>query len=141
MITKTAVVFMCVYLAIDLVYVALSRGYYEAVTRRIQGRGFASLTGSRLFGAILAYACLAAGWLLFVPLLISQLQKSFRPVIAGALAGLAYGLVVYGVFNGTLHVMFNAYDMGVFARDLLWGSSWACILSAAYAYFAVVAKK
>lgn len=132
---RQRVVFMLIYLFVDIGYVMFSQPFYRNVVTKIQGKGFPEFTLSRILGAIFSYACLAVGWLLIVPTLADTWSKKYPRVAAGALAGFTYGLVVYGVFNGTLHVMFDKYDGVVFLRDLLWGTSWATVLSALYMMF------
>lgn len=113
-------------------YVIISQPFYRAVVTRIQGKPFPTFTITRKMSALFSYVCLAVGWYLIVPTLADTWSKKYHHIIAGALAGLVYGLVVYGVFNGTLYVMFEKYDGSVFLRDLIWGTSWATIVSVLY---------
>lgn len=125
--------FAFLYLAVDLVYVATSKSVYEGVARRIQGTGFPSFTTTRILAAVLAYFALVFGWYVFATRLAQDLKHAYPAWLAGGIAGAAYGFVVYAVFNGTLHAMFNMYDMTVFVRDLVWGTLWSAILTAMYA--------
>lgn len=126
--------FAVAYLTIDLVYVMLSKSYYENVAKTIQGKGFPS---SRWLGAVVAYVALVVGWWFFATALAHQFMQEYgwSPLLAGAAAGALYGGVVYGVFNGTAHVMFEGYTGGVFGRDLAWGMLSASLITACYAYY------
>lgn len=124
-------VFVATYLLVDLVYITVSRPVYESVVEDIQGKGFPSMSSSRLFGAFIAYAALAMGWAFFVAPLIEASSTPFSTALTFAPL---YGFVVYGVFNGTLHVMFEKYNTFIAMRDLIWGISWVTLLSMAYAY-------
>jgi uncharacterized membrane protein len=88
-----------------------------------------------MLAALIAYTALVVGWMVFATNLTKQLVSNFRwnPLLAGFVAGLLYGFVVYGVFNGTLHVMFDNYGTTVSIRDLLWGMFWASTLTTIYA--------
>jgi uncharacterized membrane protein len=126
-----ALVFVVLYLVVDLVYVIASKSFYGAVTKNISGK---DLPSGRMAAAILAYASMAIGWYFTVPTAVrawtfgSKWQR-------GAAAGLVYGILVYGMFNGTMAAMFEAYTPQVVARDMVWGITWATVLSAAYGYF------
>jgi uncharacterized membrane protein len=129
-------VFALVYLLVDILYVTLSQPTYVRAVRAIQGEGFPSFTASRRVGAAIAYAALVTGWFVFAAPLATQWARRYPPALAGALAGALYGLVVYGVFNGTLHVMFGAWDVAIALRDMAWGITWGAALTAAYAAYA-----
>lgn len=118
------------YLAVDLVYVLLSRSYYEQYAMLIQGSGFPS---SRIIGGFVAYTALVIGWVFFATTLADKFAQRMHPAAAGALAGALYGFVVYGVFNGTLYVMFKKYDVRIASRDLMWGVLSATTFTTIYA--------
>jgi uncharacterized membrane protein len=123
--------FAVLYLALDLVYVFLSKSYYENVAKSIQGKGFPP---SRWLGGVLAYVALVVGWWFFATTLAHQFvqEKGWSPFLAGAAAGALYGAVVYGVFNGTVYVMFEGYTHRVFLRDVSWGIFSASLITAIY---------
>lgn len=126
--------FAIAYLALDLVYISLSKSYYENVAKTIQGKGFPS---SRLVGGIIAYVALVVGWWFFATALAHRFMQEYgwSPVLAGAAAGALYGGVVYGVFNGTVYVMFEGYSGAVFGRDLAWGILSASFITACYSLY------
>lgn len=135
------ILFVSIYILVDIVYVSLSKGFYGNVARRISGNGFPAFTATRVLGALVAYGSMVAAWLFFVPIAVCHYQKTIRsntirPWMVGSLVGAMYGFVLYGVFNGSLHVMFQNYDIPVVIRDMLWGVSWSTVLTAIYAYFA-----
>lgn len=121
--------FAFAYLTIDLIYVVLSKAYYEKYAIAIQGSGFPS---SRWVGAVLAYTALVIGWWFFAVGLAHQFASTMHHLVAGALAGAIYGFVVYGVFNGTMYVMFKKYESNVLLRDLLWGMTSASVITSIY---------
>lgn len=133
--------FVAVYLIVDIAYVSISKGYYSAVAARISHdpRGFPEMNATRAAGAVISYAAMVAAWLFFVPVAVAHYRRVFAvsgPASAaavGALVGFVFGVLVYGVFNGTLHVMFKEYDLAVVLRDFAWGTGWATALTAAYA--------
>ena len=128
-------IFAAIYLVVDLVYVFSSKPYYENVAKRIQGKGFPA---GRWVGGVLAYVALVAGWWFFATTLAHQfvIEHGWHPLLAGAIAGAMYGFVVYGVFNGSVYVMFEGYQHTVFLRDLSWGVLSASLVTAIYTFFA-----
>lgn len=126
--------FMAAYLLTDLVYVLLSKSYYEDTVIAIQGKG---LPAGRTPDALVAYALLAVGWFFVAaPSAKLWLEKGYRPAAAGAIAGLFYGLVLYGVYNFTLRAEFEAYGAGIALRDTCWGTVSAATFVALYAHSA-----
>ena len=131
-------IFAIVYLVVDLTYVFISKGFYTNVAVRIQGSSFPP---SRFMGAMLAYIALVVGWWFFAANLANIFSQRLSPFVAGAIAGALYGFVVYGVFNGTLYVMFDEYKTNVVLRDLLWGIVSASTITAFYAFASKTMKK
>ena len=130
------VVFASLYIIVDIIYVTLSKGVYETVAARIQGNGFPPLTISRAFGAVFAYVMMFVAWYLLVAPAALAWSKRMHPALAGAAAGMVFGALLYGVFNGSLHAMFKNYDVPIVLRDFLWGTTWATVLTASYAVYA-----
>jgi uncharacterized membrane protein len=121
--------FVALYLAVDVTYVLASFTTYDAAVRRVQGAGMRSAKPMLLPAAIFAYISLALGWWLLVAPAIEG-----GSVARGAAYGLVYALAVYGVFNATLYVMFRGWGAGIAARDLAWGVTCLSVLSASYAW-------
>lgn len=69
----------------------------------------------KMHGGALAWFLLALGMYVFVMPKATSLWNA-------AFYGFIYGLVVYGVYNGTNYVTLNKYDYKIFFPDLLWGS-------------------
>lgn len=69
---------------------------------------------NKMYGGALAWGLLALGMALFV------IPKS-TSTISAAFYGFLYGLIVYGVYNGTNYVTFNKYDLSILIPDLVWG--------------------
>ena len=129
---RVRLVFASIYLAVDLLYIFASKSTYEAATKSIQGHGFPKTTPSRVLGALIAYTGLVVGWYVFAAKLATELARTYHPIVAGMLAGGFYGFVVYGVFNGTMHVMLDNWDVAISLRDTAWGVSWGAILTTLY---------
>lgn len=136
MMGDTRIWFAIVYLLVDVSYVVLSKQQYAQVTHRIQGRDFPNFTGTRIIAAILSYTFLVLGWLVFATGLADRMRSlPYHPLLTGFAAGATYGLVVYGVFNGTLHTMFKEWDLQISLRDMLWGTLWSGTATALYNVF------
>lgn len=134
--TRLSLLFAAIYLVVDVAYVSASRAYYGAVAGRISKSpdGFPPFTASRAAAAIMSYAALTIAWLAFVPLATRAWAPTLAgcPTMAALLAGFLLAFAIYGVFNGTLYVMFADYDASVVRRDMLWGLTWMTLLSGAY---------
>lgn len=122
--------FAVLYLLVDIVYVTLSRSFYEGSVQRIQGSGFPT---GRLWAGIVAWLALVTGWALLAAPAADRLRAhGWHPLLAGAMTGLVFAFAVYGVYNMTLYVQFRDYTLDVAARDMAWGMGWAAALTAVY---------
>ncbi len=119
------VLFVALYIIIDIVYVSLAKEAYKGVVRGIQKGQDTTFTTARLMSAIGAYSCMAIGWWFLVAPIIERTKK-------GMLPGFIYGLALYGVFNFTNYAMFDKYTPRIIAQDMLWGIGWVTILSVMY---------
>jgi uncharacterized membrane protein len=124
-------VFALAYLFIDFVYITSSKTVYAEVTEN----GFPSLSPSRIAGIMLAYGALILGWLFFVTNMVHQLLMTshLSPMVLGLVIGSVYGFVVYGVFNGTVYVMYKKYSVPILFRDMAWGIASASLITSMYA--------
>lgn len=123
-------VFVTIYLLVDIFYVTISRSVYNPVIKSISGSEIPFEKPGFLFAALFAYASMAIAWLfLVVPTVHYMISKGTQKWLAGIIAGVVYGLAVYGVFNGTLYTMFVGWNSAIFIRDMTWGISWATILT------------
>lgn len=127
-------VFVVIYLVVDIIYVVLSKPVYGGVVKNISGKDFPSSKQGFILAALFAYICMAIAWLfLVVPAVYYMIEKGMAKWKAGMIGGIVYALAVYGVFNGTLYTMFEAWDAKIFMRDMTWGVSWATLLTIAFA--------
>lgn len=117
------------YLVFDFVYVFLSRNYYESHVRKIQNKGYSTKTGVYI-SAGLAYVFLAVGWWILVAERLNK-QTTIYELLR---ITLPYSLVIFGVFNTTLYVMFDAWDARIAIRDTVWGISSITLTSLLYLY-------
>ena len=132
--SAVAWIFAGIYLAVDIAYVFASRGYYGGVAARISGTaGFPEFTPARALAAALSYGSIVIAWLAFVPLATRAWAATLgSPITSAMLAGFLLAFTIYGVFNGTLYVMFAGHDASVVRRDMTWGLTWMTLLSGAY---------
>ena len=117
------------YLVVDIGYVFLSRTYYESHVRKIQNKGYSMKTGVYV-SAVLAYVFLAVGWWILVAERLNK-QTTIYELLR---ITLPYSLVIFGVFNTTLYVMFDAWDARIAIRDTVWGISSITLTSLLYLY-------
>jgi len=122
---SAALIAVGIYLSVDIAYVILSKDFYQSVVQKIQGKP-STPRSSVVLAAFLAYSCMALGFLvLVVPLVTKRMDEGMGIMRAALPIGVTYGLVMYGVFNFTLHAMFDNYTLHVILRDLIWGVMWA----------------
>jgi uncharacterized membrane protein len=134
MISLSPYVFIAIYLIVDIIYVTMSKSVYNRAVRGISGADLPVTKPSFFVYAFIAYASMAIAWLvLVVPTVYYMISKGTAKWKAGLIAGLAYGLGVYGVFNGTLYTMFTEWNHAIAIRDMLWGISWATLLTTMFA--------
>ena len=117
------------YLVVDIGYVFLSRTYYESHVRKIQNKGYSTKAGVYV-SAVLAYVFLAVGWWILVAERLNK-QMTIYELLR---ITLSYSLVIFGVFNTTLYVMFDAWDARIAIRDTVWGISSITLMSLLYLY-------
>lgn len=129
-----AYLFVVLYLVVDIVYVTMARPAYDRAVRGISGEGIPKGRTGVMGAAALAYGSMALGWLLLVvPAVRSLVSAGYATWQAGMIAGVVYGLALYGVFNGSLYAMFRGWNGRIFVQDLLWGVTWTTVLTTAYA--------
>lgn len=117
------------YLIIDIAYVISSKNYYEGYIKLIQNSGYSSKSGVYL-SAVAAYILLGFGWWILVAERLSK-ESSIYEILR---ITIPYSLVIYGVFNATLFVMFDKWDTKIVLRDTLWGVSNIVFISMLYVY-------
>lgn len=129
-------VFAIVYIAVDILYVLLSRDVYMDVVKTIQKGEHTSFDNTRIIAALGAYTLMAVGWLILVaPAVTVSMHKGSSPLWSGFVPGFTFGIVLYGVFNFTNYVMFQNYTYRIVIQDMLWGSLWVTCVSIAFAYY------
>jgi uncharacterized membrane protein len=117
------------YLIIDIAYVISSKNYYEGYIKLIQNSGYSSKAGVYI-SAVVAYVLLGFGWWILVAERLSK-ESSIYEILR---ITIPYSLVIYGVFNATLFVMFDKWDTKIVLRDTLWGVSNIVFISMLYVY-------
>lgn len=104
-------------LALDLAWVAMNRGAWERLVKRIQGGVPMRANG---WAGAAAYAAMVVG-LIWIALPLARRARGNR--VAKALrGGGVLGLVIYGVFDATNAAIFGAYDPWLAVTDVAWGT-------------------
>jgi len=124
--------FVIVYIIVDIIYITLSSSYYLGVFAKIQHGDSISFNDDslRYVGILGAYMAMAIGWYYLAAGLANTwiAEKRFSsPYIAGLLAGAIFGFSVYGTYNFTNYVSLKNYDTGILMRDLTWGTTWGAL--------------
>ena len=139
--------FVIVYLIVDIIYITLSKTYYLGVFDKIQHGDSISFNTDylRYFGIVGAYFAMAIGWYYLAAGTANTwiAEKRFSsPYIAGLLAGAIYGFALYGTYNFTNYVTLKNYDTGIIMRDLGWGTAWGAVSVMLYTiYITNIQKK
>ena len=132
---NTIIAFVFLYLFVDILYVYMSRDYYNSKVKKIQGKPM-TLNNYKYLSALISYIILGVVWYYLIGTYITK-EKTFIEVIQ---RGLLIALAIYGVFNTTLFVMFDGWDIYITIRDTLWGITWIC-LSAVLYYLYIKSQK
>jgi len=122
-------IFVVLYVIIDIVYITVSAPFYSKTVQNIQGTPI-KLKPSSYVALILAYLILGFGWLFIVANSIDAKTK-LKSVVFIAII---FALSVYGVFNTTLYVLFENWDIVTALRDTLWGVVCITTISVLYYY-------
>jgi uncharacterized membrane protein len=104
---KTLFVILVTILAIDSVYLYLTKTIFGSLVVKIQRTAMQF----RLEGAIIVYLLLTVGLYYFI-------VKPGRSVLEAGLLG----LIIYGTFDFTNYAMFKNYDLGIAIMDTVWGA-------------------
>jgi uncharacterized membrane protein len=117
----TFILTLILFISFDLIWfsISLSNIYLPKFTE-IQGS--APPFFSKISGGIFAWILLALGIITFV------IPKS-NTVSDAILYGLLFGLIVYGVYNGTSYVTLEKYDINIMLPDLIWGTVVSGVIS------------
>ena len=133
-------IFVIVYLIVDIIYVTLSKSYYLGIFAKIQHGDSISFSDDylRIIGILGAYTAMAVGWYYLAAGLADTwiAEKRFSsPYIAGLLAGAIFGFTLYGTYNFTNYVTLKNYETGILTRDLLWGTTWGALSVMLYSIY------
>jgi uncharacterized membrane protein len=105
--TTTFLTILFIILAVDSVYLFLTKSIFGEVVAKIQRTAMQL----RLEGAVIVYLLLALGFYYFI----------VKPGRSAWEAGLL-GLIIYGTFDFTNYAMFKNYDLMTAIMDTVWGS-------------------
>lgn len=98
---------MIVMLAIDSVYLYLTKSIFGQLVAKIQRTALEL----KIAGAAVVYILLAVGLYVFI-------VEPGKPLWQAALLG----LVIYGVYDFTNYAVFKKYELSVALMDMVWGS-------------------
>jgi uncharacterized membrane protein len=129
MLNKYSYIFALIYIIIDLLYINLNKNFYNNVVYNIQSKNITTKKYTT-YVALLAYLILYIGWLYFIANNINKKSTYKNTIILSIL----YSLVIYGVFNTTLYVLFVNWDIKAMLVDMTWGISWITLISIIYLY-------
>ena len=122
-IIKNILVSTVLFLAIDSVYLTLSKTLFNSLVKSIQGNEIKL----NLDGAIFAYLCIVLIFNYFI------IQKN-----GGFMDAFLLGLLTYGIFEGTNKAIFSKWSVKAMIIDTVWGG----ILFASVLYFfRIIIKK
>lgn len=127
--------FALLYAFIDIVYVLSTSFIYLNVVRKVQKED-TKFDASRIVGAVLAYVCIVVGWIFLVAPAVRQnvATHKYHPLLAGGMIGFVYGIALHGTYNLTNFAMFKNWTTAIVVQDIVWGTTLATAISAAYAW-------
>lgn len=112
---KLFIIITLIMLIVDGIWLSSMSNFYQSAIKNIQGSGISF----KMHGALVAYALIAIGIYYFV--LKDEINKknNHRAIIE---KGFMFGLIGYGIFNGTNHAILKNWDCRTSTVDTLWGS-------------------
>jgi uncharacterized membrane protein len=129
------IIFLALYLGVDLCYVIKSNSIYNQAVFSIAHHDMPAQI--RQYSILYAYGCMSLGWLFLAVPTAERWALYFYKPVAALLAGTVYGLAVVGTFNFTLNLMFEGWTGAILVRDLSWGISWSALSILIYSFFCI----
>ena len=126
--------FVIIYIIVDIVYITLSASFYSKTVENIQGKPI-TLKPSSYVSLILAYVILGFGWMVIVANRLNEKSTYLEALFIAFM----YAITVYGVFNTTLYVLFDKWDIITTLRETTWGV--ICITTISVIYLTVIKYK
>jgi uncharacterized membrane protein len=126
--------FVLIYVIVDIVYITLSASFYSKTVENIQGKPI-TLKPSSYVSLVLAYVILGFGWMFIVANRLNEKSTYLEALFIAFM----YAITVYGVFNTTLYVLFDKWDIITALRDTTWGV--VCITTISLIYLIVIKYK
>lgn len=117
---------MIIFIIMDIIWFSVSISLiYQPKFAEIQNNNFDMI--DKIHGGLFAWFLLALGIHIFVLKISINIKNAI-------LYGLLYGLIIYGVYNGTNYTTFKNYNLDIFIPDLLWGC-FVCSLVSAISFY------
>jgi len=132
---NTILIFVFIYLIVDIFYLYISNDYYNSKVKKIQGKPI-TLNTYKYISAFICYLILGIVWYYLIGTYITK-EKTLIEVLQRALL---IALAIHGVINTYLFFMFDNWDIYITIRDILWGVFWIS-LSAVLYYSYIKLKK
>lgn len=106
----------CVLGILDFVWLTLLTSSFYKTQFGLLGSATLTGVGGKWWAVVATYALMALGFTLFVfP------HLTVEPSLSNLLYGALFGLVVYGVYQGTNYIVFRDWPLVLVAVDLAWG--------------------
>ena len=110
---------LILFILLDMIWFSISvSNIYTPAFTKIQG----APPSYRITGGLFAWVLLALGVYLFV---LPMSKSSTDAFIYGAI----FGLIVFGVYNGTNYATFKDWNMNIFLSDVIYGTAVTSIIS------------
>jgi uncharacterized membrane protein len=119
---KLLFIISLIMLIVDGIWLTLMKDFYGATVKSIQNSGISF----KMPGAVVAYALIAIGIYYFVLKDEVDKKNNCKTILE---KGFMFGLVSYGIFNGTNHAILNNWDCQTSTVDTLWGCTMAPTVS------------
>lgn len=126
----TKLVFVAIYIIVDITYILTFNTFFYKYIKQIQGKPISPKEGA-LIAAILAYVVMGLGWLFFiVPRITTK-----TTVLELLPYTIIYGGLTNGIFNATNYITFENWKLELAIVDTTWGILWVSILSIMYLWY------
>jgi uncharacterized membrane protein len=116
---KLSIIAILIVLFADLIWLTVQKNAYGRMVKAVQGKSLSV----KWAGALVAYACIFLGFLLFVFPAIKNNRSDVPLWKKSFMYGFTFGALAYGMYNGTNYAIFKSYPADVAVMDTLWGGT------------------
>lgn len=112
---KTQIIAISSLLILDFIWIVFFiRQRYDKMVKKIQGSEMKVQPGF----AVLAYACMVAGMLIFV---LPNIKKGHE-LVDSLKYGATFGFILYGVYDFTAGALIKDWNVALASIDVAWGT-------------------